>query len=449
MGTTPATFNGTSSFAADLQNSITHAVSIASLPLNQLNANVSDLQNQGSELTTLQTGFSALQTAINNLDQATNGGNLAASGSDNTVALVNFSSASAVAGGTYLLNVTDPGSPTTTVSQGTPVVADPSSSSISSASSFTLSVGGSNFTITPTSNTLSSLVQAINSSGAAVSATLVNIGSPSAPDYRLTVQSTALGSVAIQLNDGTNNLLSTSSTGKPAQYQVNGQPSTPISSDSSTVTLAPGLTVDLLAKGQTTISVAPSSTAASSAISAFVSAYNAVATELDKNHGNGGGPLTGKSIVFSLEQSLRDLTNYSGGTGSIQNLTDLGLTFDQTGQLSFDSSKFANAANTNPNAVSSFLGAANGSGFLNAATNVLNGLTDSTNGLFQAAEGTISQQVNADNQRITATQNSVTTLQNQMVAQMSAADTLIATLQSQVTYFTNLFADTQNATKNG
>jgi flagellar hook-associated protein 2 len=453
MGTTPATpatFNGTSTFAADLQNSITRAVSIASLPLNQLNANVTDLQNQGSELTTLQNDFAALQTAIQGLDQATNGGNLTASGSDNTVALVNFSSSAAVAGGTYLLNVIDPGSPTTTVSQSSlPTVANPSSSSISSASSFTLSVGGTNYTISPTSNTLSGLVQAINSSGAAVSATLVNIGSPSAPDYRLSVQSTALGNVAIQLNDGTNDLLTTASTGAPAQYQVNGQPSTPISSDSSTVTLAPGLTVDLLAKGQTTISVAPSTTAASNAISAFVTAYNAVSTELNNNHGNGGGALTGQSIVFSLQQSLRDLTGYSGGTGAVQNLTDLGLSFNQTGQLSFDSSQFADAANTNPNAVSTFLGSATGSGFLNAATNVLNGLTDPTSGLFESAQSTISQQINTDNQQITATQDNITTLQNQMVAQMSAADTLIATLQSQVSYFTTLFSDTQNAITNG
>jgi flagellar hook-associated protein 2 len=451
MGTTPAaTFNGSSSFAADLQQAVTQAVTIASLPLNQLNANVTTLTNQGNELATLQTGFSALQTAIQNLDQANNGGNLAATGSDNTVATVTFNSASAVAGGTYTLNVINPGSPTTTISQSSlPTVADPTTSSISSASSFTLSVAGANFTITPTSNTLSSLVQAINSSGAGVSATLVNLGSPSAPDYRLSIQSTALGNVAIHLNDGPTDLLTTSSTGTPAQYQVNGQPSTPISSNSSTVTLAPGLTADLLKAGQTTISVAPSSAAAATAISAFVTAYNATANELDNNHGTAGGALTGQSIVFSLEQALRDLSGYSGGSGSVQNLTDLGLTFNQSGQLSFDQTKFASVAASNPNDVASFLGTATGSGFLNAATNVLNGLDDSTTGLFQSAETTLSQRISSDNLQITATQNQVTAVQNQMVAQMAAADALISQLQSQVTYFTSLFTDTQSAITNG
>lgn len=451
--TTAATFNGTSTYAGDLQNAITQAVNIASAPLNQLNANVSTLQGQNSELSTLQTDFAAIQTAIQSLDQATNGGNLTATSSANTVASIAFDSSSAVAGGTYTLNVTNPGSPTTTVSSaGLPTIADPSSSSISSASSFTLSVGGTNYTITPSSDTLSALVQSINSSGAGVSATLVNIGSPSSPDYRLSVQSTALGNVAIQLSDGTNNnLLTTASTGTPALYQINGQPSSPISSDSSTVTLAPGLTADLQTAGTTTITVAPSSTAASNAISAFVTAYNAAATELDNNHGTAGGALTGQSIVFSLEQSMRDLSGYSGGSGSIQNLTDIGLTFNQNGQLSFDQTQFANAANTDPNDVAAFLGTAagTGTGFLGAANNVLTGLTDPTNGLFQSAEGNITTQINTDNTQIAATQTSVTNLQNQMVSQMAAADALIASLQSQVSYFTTLFTDTQSAITNG
>ncbi len=76
MGTTPtaATFNGTSTYAADLQQEITQAVTIASLPLNQLNSNLTSLQSQGTELATLQGDFAAIQTAIQSLDQASNGG---------------------------------------------------------------------------------------------------------------------------------------------------------------------------------------------------------------------------------------------------------------------------------------------------------------------------------------------------------------------------------------
>jgi flagellar hook-associated protein 2 len=449
MGTTPAaaTFNGTSTYAADLQQEITRAVTIASLPLNQLNSNLTSLQSQGTELATLQGDFSTIQTAIQSLDQASNGGSLAASVSDNTVATATLDSSAAISGGTYDLNVISAGSPTTTISNSNlPTVADPSSTSISPSSSFTLTVDGTTFTINPSENTLNSLVQAINSSGAGVNATLVNLGPPSAPDYKLSVQSVALGNVAIQLSDsGGASLLSTSTTGSLAQYQVNGQPSTPILSDSSTVTLAPGLTADLLAPGTTAITVASSSTGAASAISSFVSAYNAAATELDNQHGTAGGPLTGQSIVFSLEQALRSITNYSGGTGAAQSLADLGLTFSQTGQLSFNQAQFASVSASNPSDVAAFLGSASGgTGFLGAATNILNGLDDPTTGLFQSAASTVQSQINSDNQQITATQQQVTAVQNQMTAQMAAADSLIASLQSQVTYYTGLFTDTQS-----
>src|SRR6185503_7049611 len=295
MGTTPATFNGSSTYAADLQQNITHAVAIASIPLNQLNTNVNALQGQSTELGYLQNGFVALQNAIKSLTTGVNGGGLSASVSDNTIATANLNSGSAVTPGTYALNVISAGSPTTSVSNtGLPTVADPAAASISTSGSFTLTVNGSPFTIATSTNSLNSLAQAINSSGAGVSATVINLGSPSAPSYSLSLQSTALGNIPIQLNDGTQDLLTTLSTGAPAQYQVNGQPARPISSDSSTVTLAPGLTANLIQTGQTTISVAQDSSAGTTALSSFVAAYNATVEELATNHGTSGGPLSGQ-----------------------------------------------------------------------------------------------------------------------------------------------------------
>jgi flagellar hook-associated protein 2 len=251
--------------------------------------------------------------------------------------------------------------------------------------------------------------------------------------------------VAIQLNDGTQDLLNTVTAGSLAQYQVNGQPSTPISSNTDTITLAPGLTANLLGTGDTTVNVAADSSAASSAISSFVTAYNAVANELDNNHGVTGGALTGQSIVLSLRQSLQDLTGFSGGSGSATNLADLGLTFNSTGQLSFDQTQFSNLESSDPSDVATFLGsAASGSGFLNSATNILNSLVAPTTGVFASAENTVQNQITSDNQQITTAQSQVEAVQKQMTAQMAAADSLISSLQAQSTYFTNYFAAEQN-----
>jgi flagellar hook-associated protein 2 len=448
MGSSAITFNPTSSYGADLQQVITQAVTIASIPLNQLNTNVSDLQGQSSELNSIQSDFASLASALQSLTTATNGGGLSASVSDTSIATANLNSSAAVTPGTYSLNVINAGSPSTSVSNTIlPTVADPAATSISTSSNYTLTVNGSTFTVTPAANTLNSLAQAINTSGAGVSATVINLGSPSAPSYSLSLQSTALGNIPIQLNDGTQDLLTSLSTGKPAQYQVNGQPTTPISSDSSTITLAPGLTVNLAGVGQTTVTVAEDSSSAENALSSFVSAYNATADELAANRGTAGGALSGQSIVFSLGQTLRDLTSFSGGSGSVTSLADLGITFDGTGHLSFDTSQFASVAAANPGDLASFLGTGTGSGFLSTGSTLLDGLTDPTSGLFEGQQATIQSQITADNQEISDTQTRITTLQTQLTARMSAADALLSTLQSQSTFMTQLF-EAQNAIAN-
>jgi flagellar hook-associated protein 2 len=447
---TPATFNGTSQYAGDLQKAITNAVNIASIPMNNLQNSVTTLQGQSSELSTLQSDFANIGSAITSLDSANSGNGLSASVSDSSVASATVSQSAAATAGTYTVKVITPGAATTTLSNnGLPTVADPSSTSISTSGTYTLTVGTSTFKITPAANNLNSLAQAINAAGDGVSATILNIGSPSSPDYRLSLQSTALTDETVQLNDGTQNLLSNLTTGSPAQYQVDGQPSTPISSNSSTVTIAPGVTVDLLQAGTTTVSVTPDTSAAENAISSFVAAYNAASTEINNNHGTNGGALTGQSIVLTLGQSLESLAQYTGGSGSVQNLADLGITIDSTGQMSFDQATFESATASDPNDVSAFLGSAiSGTGFLGTAINTLNNIDDTTDGTIQSSININQQQITSDNTQITADQNSITTMQNNLTEQMSLADASIATLESQVTYFSTLFSDTQSVANN-
>jgi flagellar hook-associated protein 2 len=445
LGATAATFTGTSKYAADLQQAITHSLTIASLPVAELNRSVSTLQGQASELDTLQSRFYAVQTAMQSLASATGGGSLTASVADSTVATATLDSAAAISAGTYTLKVTNAGAPTTTLSNtGLPTVADPTTGSISSSSSFTLTVDGSPFTVNPAANSLNALAQAINQSGASVSASIVNIGSPAAPDYRLSLQSTTLGNIAIQLNDGSHDLLSNLSTGSVAQYQVDGLPSTPISSNTDTVTIAPGLTVNLQKAGQTDISVSQSPTAAANALSSFVAAYNSTVDELAVSHGSGGGALTGQSIVPTLQQSLRELVQYRGGSGTVQGLPDLGVSLDDHGKLTFNQAQFANASAAHPGDLAAFLGSASGNGFLHSATSILTALGDSATGTFHSVLTTVKQQIDKDNSQITTLQDNLTRLNNNLVAQMSAADALLASLQSQVSYFTLLFADTYN-----
>jgi flagellar hook-associated protein 2 len=437
MSSTPSSLPAsTSKYSADLQQVLSRSIAIASLPLNQLNSQLTSLQDRSTALNSLNGKFAALQTALQGVSTAVV--STSTQVSDNSV-LTAQSSPTALPG-SYLIHVASLGSPSSALSLDTlPAVQDPSTQSITGATSLTLTVNGTPVTITPSGNTLSALADAINSSGANVTATLINLGSPSAPDYKLSLQSTKLGNITIQLNDGSD-LMGTLSAGSETQYQVNGHPATPISTDSSTVTIAPGVTVNLLGTGDSTVTVSQSTSTQANAISSFVAAYNAAVNELSLNRGQGGGKLTGDALISTLAHALRNMSGFAGGTGAAQNLTDLGLTFDKTGLLSFDRTVFTSVSAAHSSDVTSFLGSPSTGGFLKAATDIMTGLEDPSTGTIETTIASAQTAVDNQNQKISDAQDRLDVLTTSLTAKISAADALIASLEQQATYFTTLFA---------
>ncbi|MGH9694380.1 MAG: flagellar filament capping protein FliD, partial [Bryobacteraceae bacterium] len=351
--------------------------------------------------------------------------------------------------GNYSVDVLSVGSQTNTISPNTLLtVADPSSGNISASSTFTLTVDGQIFSISDVDNSLSGLAKAINTSGAGVQATIVNVGGSSAPDYRLSVQGTHYAPTSIQVNDGTQDLLNTLATGSYVSYQVNGADTT-ASSDSRTFLISPGVTVHALTTGATNIAVAQDVAGIQNAISSFVSAFNSSADELQRNRGQNGGALAGQSIVSELSGALRSLAGYTPASGSanIQSIADLGLTFDQTGHLQFDSSVFSSAADGALSSVLNFLGSEIGGGFLKAANDTLTGITDSTNGLITNDISSTAASVTNLSKKISRQQDTVTQMQTNLIQKMSRADAAIAAMEQQVTQITNLFSAMQQASK--
>jgi flagellar hook-associated protein 2 len=431
----PITFNGSSTFASSFQQVITRAVGIASLPIQSLQTAVSTLSAQQSALSSLGANFSALQTSVQALATAA-GGNTSLQVSDSSVLTANATSSALP--GTYTIQVDDPGSSTTTLSKaGLTTVTDPSSEDISSSSTFTLTVNSVNHTITNTGTSLESLATSINAAGDGVQATIINIGSANAPDYRLSLTSANLGADTVQLNDGTNDLLDTLATGADAQYRLNGS-ATDIQTTSSQIALSPGLTVNLKGQssGPVTITVSQSFTALQSALSNFVSAYNAAFDALAQNRGQNGGALTGDSVVFTMGNVLQQLSQYNSGSNTVGSLAELGITADDTGHLSFDTTAFSSASK---DAISSFLGGLSSGGFLQTANNSLNFISDPVTGLIASDYNNLAQEIAADNAKISDQQSQVNTLQANLEAQLAQADAAIATLQSQKTYFEQLF----------
>ena len=411
------------------------SLALASLPLQQLQNEQSLLTNQSTGLTSLNSQFSGLQSAINSLNSASQN-LLSSSVSDPTI--LNASVAAGALTGSYSITVKDPGAFSTVLSNSATPVTDPASQNISAATSFSLSLNGVTQTppITPATNSLNSLAAAINAANEGVQATIVNVGPPNAPNYQLSLQSTQLGNITIQLSDGSN-LMGNLTAGAAAQYQVNGAPA--ISSTSDTVTIAPGVTATLIQKGTSTITVSQTASAISNALSSFANAYNSAVDELSKSRGQNAGGLNGQSIISDLTNSMSQLANYTGTGANFTSLTDLGLTFDTNGHLNFDPANLSSVRGSQLSDLTSFLGGATGGGFLQFATNMMTGIEDANTGLLPTAITSTANEITHENQLISGQQNSMTQLQTSLQAQMSKADALISQIESQNSYFTSLF----------
>lgn len=438
MSTNSAIFSGNSRYATDFQSIIERSVAIASLPLTQLNNQKSVLDSQATALNSLQSKFDAVSQALQGIATGTGASSYAAAVADDTVARSRISGA--VLPGVYQVETVSLGSYAITMSaDGLPKVADPGAASLTSSSSLTLVVNGKSYQIQPAENTLDALASAINGADAGVRAVMVNMGSAATPDYRLSVQGETLGNLGIQLNDGSRDLMESLAAGSPVEYRLNGAPSVPITSGSRSVTVAPGLTLDLVGVGETTVTVARSASALTDALSAFVNSFNAASDELEMHRGEGGGALNGESLISTLGQSLRELASYSSDSGEITSLASLGLEITQYGKLTFDQTVFEDTASKDVAGVLSFLGGVGQGGFLDTSSTWLKQLSGDGNSLLGIAIETMDGSIRSQEKMIADSEDRIALLQDTLSARMAAADSLIATLEQQVQYMNGLF----------
>jgi flagellar hook-associated protein 2 len=438
-------FSGTSRYSADFKSIIERSVAISSLHLKQMQYQQEDLTAQSTALSTLDQTFESLQSSIDNLQSSYGLSSYSASSSS---AAVTANVSSGVLEGSYSIDVISLGSNTNTISQGTlPVVADPYQTSISTSTSFTLNVNGTEHTITPASGSLVALAQAINASDADVQASIVNTGGSASPNYRLAIRSTKLAGDTIQLNDGSADLLSTLATGTAATYKVNGIDQV-IESDSRTVTLAPGLTVNLVqatAGEAATVTVGRDTSSLQTALETFVTQFNAAVDAVDAHRGKESGALAGQSILNELTSAMRQIALYKDPTGKIRSMSNFGLELDSSGKLSLNTAKFASAS---PADIETFLGSTTSGGFLKAAYDAIDSVEHPGSGSLERVMSRVTEEIKNGSDAIADEQERIDRLQRSLEEKMAAADALIASLEQQVTYMTNLFTSMSESSKN-
>jgi flagellar hook-associated protein 2 len=307
-------------------------------------------------------------------------------------------------------------------------------------------------------DSINDVLQRINDSAAGVTATY------DAANSQFQLTNTSTGAVGISMQDVTGNFLAatglsagTLTQGNNLEYSVDGggtltSESNTIDSSSSGV---PGLSVTAQNTGTSTVTVQSDTSTIASAISNFVTDYNAAQTYISSQTATTTasdgtvtpGTLTGDMDVEGIATQLRELTNAapSGLSEGVQTINDIGITSDGTDNLlTLDSSQLNATLATNLGAVQQlFTNPTNGLG-----TTLGSYLTNTTgsNGILSTQETSFTNQSDALATSITNLQAQIsattTNLQNEFVSM----ETAISTINTNKQYLSDFFSQPSTTT---
>lgn len=427
----------------DVSSLVQQLLSNQSGQLTEWQSEQTTLQGQANDLTTINNDLNNLQTAINALSDPLGALTAQTAASSDTGVLTATAQTSATAGVHQIIV----GNLATTGTVYTEPFAGGADASIlpggANSGEIDLQIGGSArttqaITITAGSNdTLNTLASYINSQNWGVTANVVTDANGS----RLALSSQSTGSpgaLAITSNN-TNLTFDTPIGGSNASLTIDG---VPYSSASNTITGAiAGVTLNLAGSSNGSpvqVTVGPDAADATTAINNFVSAYNRLIGDFNQEYTfntttNSQGDLAGDASVRQLQSSLLTDSGYSvTGNAGIVNLASLGISTNDDGTLSVDSTQLASAFAANPAAVQNFFQNSSQTGFANNFSADLTNLTDPVQGILnvdlaqnQAEQTDLSTSITNFQTQLSTEQQALTTEYSEVNASLQAYPLLL------------------------
>lgn len=332
------------------------------------------------------------------------------------------------------------------------------------------SINGVSFSWNSAVDTISSLLSQVNSSSAGVTASYDSFTDT------ITLSANNGNSTPITLQDTQGNFLSamnllgaTQTLGTPATYSISGiNNGQKLSSPTNTVQgVIPNVTLTLQAQSPTnqptTLTIAPDIQTATSAVQAFITAYNSIQDTLSKdtaaspaNDGTNNvnaGPLTGDLNAESLQQQLDTIINNQFVTADGQHisLADLGITTGAptanpgvpTYDLQLDTSKLQSALQSNPSIITALMGNTTSLSTQNASiigqlNSYLNSWTDPVSGNIQSENQDLTSELQDNSSEQQYWQNYITQRTQQLQTYFSNMETALSQLQAQTQALTAL-----------
>jgi flagellar hook-associated protein 2 len=446
MGTVGLSFgSATSGQGFDVATTVTQIQAAESAIETPWQTQLTALQAQDTVFTSLGSDLSTLTTslqALTNFDGVMS--QKEGSSSNPDVLSLTSASSSAVAGShTITLN---------SLAQTSSDYLDPiANASDTLSGSVTFQVGsGTATTITADSgsNTLSTLAAAINSADAGVTASVISdssgarlslVSGTSGAAGQLTVTS-ALSDATASTSLGVN----TGQTGADASLTVDG---IALTSASNTVSTAiPGVTFQLLASdvgSPVQVEITNDNTAIETAFSSLVTAYNAVVQDVTTQEGNDASgnpePLYGSPTLSLIQSQLSSALTSGAASGSVSNISQLGLSFNDDGTLSLDTDALDSELNNNFSDVTGFL--QNTSSFGQNFATVLNNIgTQAPNGAIFLAQQQNSAQEASLNTDITNENATLAAQKTTLTDELNTANETLQSIPSQLNEVNEMYS---------
>lgn len=428
----------------DIGGIIAKLMQVEAQPLSALQTKEASFQAKLSAFGSLKGALSSLQTAAQTLKNASTFTAKSASTSDATVATA--TAGSTASAGIYDIAIT-------TLAKAHSIRTDTNFAATDTFGAGTLNIqvgSGTAQTVTIESGkTLAQIAAAINDAKIGVSATVVDTGTlvltsgTAGPD----------GTITLSDPDGLLGTTSTLQPATPAEFSVNGLTMTRSTNSPTDAIL--GVTLNLLKEGSNTrLTVANNTGAVTSAVNAFVKAYNDAVggikqmTAYDAANKR-ASVLTGDSTARSIQSQLSNLvsTSVSGIAGGIARLSDIGITVQKDGTLAVDSGKLSTAvANPDIDVAALFSQTATGNeGIAVRFNTMLEGIVG-TSGMLASRTDGINASIKDLQRRAEALNQRLTAIEARYRAQFSRLDTLVASMNQTSNYLTQQLANLPGAT---
>lgn len=407
-------------------------VNQARAPINRLQDKKSDLNSQKSIFNRIDGKLDSLADVLDDLRQSSGLTRFSASSSDEAVARV--AAGTGASAGRFALEVVQLAESQRTYSE---IVAARDQGGLFGTGTLTLDVGGNSFDVTvDASTTLEDVANAINSSGEAVSASILFDGS----SYRLQVSGTETGAAnAVGFTEsgvtlGLSTPANTVQAAQDAQFEVDGLAFT--SAGNVVNDAISGLTLNLQSVGATNVEVGPDNAGLKDVVTDFVSKLNAVINDVKAEFTVGNrdsSRLFGDSTLRSLQSQLSQaITSPVTIGGSTRLLSEIGIETTREGTIELDSAKLEAALTENADAVRElFAGNGADDGFGAVIASVVDGFADSADGRLKSRVDGIDGEVRSLDDQIERLEDRLTSYEEQLAAEFIFMEQTIASLNSQ------------------